>query len=401
LDPDRALALVVETAPGPRSERRPIADALGRILLEPVKAEVAQPPFTKSMMDGFAIRCGDAGSVVPCTGVVAAGSAPAEGLAKGHTVEIMTGAPCPRGTEAVVKVEDAERLDGGVRLPDVVEPGAHIQLEGMLCRPGDEVLSAGAVVSPVGLATAIAVGVSEVIVAAAPSLTVVTTGDELVGVGDSLGPAQIHNSNGPMLEAMARLSGVTDVHTLHADDTRESLTIAMRSAGRSDMVVLTGGVSMGRYDLVPEVLGELGWEQVFHKVRQKPGKPILFAHKGGRLVFGLPGTPLGSHFGFHRFVAAAIRKRLGMKSDRSRHNGRLADRLESKSGRTLFRLARAHRGKDGWRILPLRWGGSSDLVGPGMANCYLRLEPGEHRLESGTELPFELVDGTVEETWQS
>ena len=401
LDPDRALALVIENASGPQPERQRVTDAVGRILLEPVTAVAAQPPFTKSMMDGFAVRCADAGSVVRCVGEAAAGSVTDAPVTTGQVVEIMTGAPCPRGTEAVVKVEDVERLDGGVKLPEVVEPGAHIQTEGMFCRPGDEVLPAGAVVSPLGLATLIAVGVSEVVVAKAPSLTVITTGNELVGLGGPLGPAQIYNSNGPMLQAMARFSGVVDVHTVHADDTRESLHTALRSADASDIVVLTGGVSMGRYDLVPEVLTELGWQQVFHKVRQKPGKPILFSQNDGHLVFGLPGTPLGSHFGFHRYVGAAIRKRLGLKGGRPQHNGRLAERLRSSSGRTLFRLARALREGDGWHIRPLSWGGSSDLVGPGMANCYLRLEPGEHELKAGTELSFEFVDGTMEETWLS
>ena len=396
LDADRALTLVLEASPGPRPSRRHVSSAVGRILLEPVTAVVAQPPFSKSLMDGYAVCCADAGSVVRCIGEVAAGSVPDFEVTAGRVVEIMTGAPCPTGTEAVVKVEDTHREDDHVRLPDVIEAHTHIQVKGKICGRGDEVLPAGVAVSSVGLATTIAVGVSEVVIAEAPTLTIITTGSELAGGVGPLGPAQIYNSNGPMVEAMARCSGVEVVSTVHADDTRSSLSTAIEEAGHAEIVVLTGGVSMGRYDLVPQTLAELGWKQVFHKVRQKPGKPILFARKGERLAFGLPGTPLGSHFGFHRYVAAAIRKRLGLEGHRPRHTGRLADRLQTRSGRTLFRLARADRKDDGWRILPLGWDGSSDLAGPARANCYLRLEPGEHDLGAGTELEFEFVDGTVE-----
>ena len=400
LDPDRALALVLEAAPGPRPERRPAADALGRILLEPVVAVVAQPPFDKAMMDGFAVRCADSGRRVDCLGEVAAGSVPGVQVSPGHVVEIMTGAPCPTGTEAVVKVEETKRENGRVKLPDVINEHQHIQIEASVCRPGDEVLPSGGVVSSVGLATAVAVGVAEVVVADAPSMTVITTGSELRAPNGPLGPAQIYNSNGPMLQAMAIRSGVEDVLTIDAEDTRKSLSVAIESADQAEIVVLTGGVSMGRYDLVPQTLVDLGWEQIFHKVRQKPGKPLLVAKKGERLAFGLPGTPLGSHFGFHRYVAAAIRKRLGLCGERPRHSGSLAEALWLKNGRTLFRLARAVRDGEGWLILPLEWNGSSDLVGPATANCYVRLEPGEHDLDTGAELMFEFVDGTVEAAFE-
>jgi molybdopterin molybdotransferase len=222
---------------------------------------------------------------------------------------------------------------------------------------------------------------------------VVTTGDELAAAGAPLGPAQIHESNGVMLEALARLAGAAEVLRLHAADTEGSLREAIARASGADVVVLSGGVSMGRHDLVPKVLEATGWTRVFHKVAQKPGKPIFFGVDGARLVFGLPGTPLGSHVGFHRYVAAALRKRLGRDPMCPTHHGRLAADWTSSGSRTLFRLARAVRGAQGWVIDLLEWGGSSDLVGPARANCYLRLPPGTHRLQAGDSIPFELLDG--------
>jgi molybdopterin molybdotransferase len=397
MDPDQALALVLARAPGPQPQRRLLVNAVGAVLLEPIRAAVAQPPFSKSMMDGFAVRCADAGSTVTRIGEVAAGDAPGQRVEPGQAVEIMTGAPCPAGTEAVVKVEDVRREGAAVILPPVIEAGQHIQAEGALCRPGDEVLPAGDVLTPVALATAVAVGCREAVVSNPPTVALITTGDELAEAGGSLRAAEIYDSNGPMLEALSRLAGAEHVRRLHAGDTRESLHQALSQADDADLVVLSGGVSMGRYDLVPESLAEHGWTQVFHKTSQKPGKPILFAQRGDQLAFGLPGTPLGSHFGFHRYVAAVMRKRLGQSVTRPIHRGTLSRPLRSRGERTLFRLARAHRLDTTWRVDPLRWGGSSDLVGPGRANCYLRLEPGEHHLAAGAEVSFELVDGAAEE----
>ena len=393
LDPDRALELVLERSPVPVPERRPLGRALGAVLLEPVRAVVAQPPFDKSMMDGFAVRVADAGHAVRCGAIVAAGSTTDTKVEAGTAVEIMTGAPCPAGTEAVVEVEDVVRDGDRVTLPSRIEPGQHVQPRGRLCAAGHVVLPAGSVLTSVGIASAAAVGVAEVVVPSAPTVAVVTTGDELAAAGAPLGPAQIHESNGVMLEALARLAGAAEVLRLHAADTEGSLREAIARASDADVVVLSGGVSMGRHDLVPKVLEATGWTRVFHKVAQKPGKPIFFGVDGARLVFGLPGTPLGSHVGFHRYVAAALRKRLGRDPMCPTHHGRLAADWTSSGSRTLFRLARAVRGAQGWVIDLLEWGGSSDLVGPARANCYLRLPPGTHRLQAGDSIPFELLDG--------
>lgn len=392
-DPDVALQQVLDRVPAPRPVELSLAEALGRTLVEPVRASSDQPPFAKAMMDGFAVCAADSGQWVAVVDEVAAGHRTDRPVTPGACIAIMTGAPCPEGTEAVVKVEDVERDGDRVRLPGLVVAGQHLQAQGGFCRSGDEIIPAGTTLTSVSMAVIASMGLATVQAAAAPSVAVITTGDELGKPGEPLGSAQIYDSNGPMLLAQARLAGAGETRRLHARDTKASLAEALEEVRDADLVVLTGGVSMGRYDLVPGAIQAAGGEQVFHKVRQKPGKPIFFAVRGAQLVFGLPGTPLGSHFGFHRFVAAAIRKLHGRDPNRERRTGTLTEGLSTHGRRTLFRLARARREQGGWLVDPLPWRGSSDLCGPSLSNCYLRFPPGDTALEAGDELEFELIDG--------
>jgi molybdopterin molybdotransferase len=393
MDPDVALERMLERVPAPRAVELELAAALGRTLVAPVRASSDQPPFGKAMMDGFAVAVADAGQPVTVIDEVAAGHRSLRAVAPGQAVAIMTGAPCPEGTEAVVKVEDTRRDGDRVLLPALIVAGQHLQPQGGFCCAGDEIIPAGTTLTSVSMAVIASMGLATVQVAAAPSVAVVTTGDELGRPGEPLGAAQIYDSNGPMLLAQARLAGAGETTRIHARDTSESLAKALEEVRGADLVVLTGGVSMGRYDLVPGAVAAAGGEQVFHKVRQKPGKPILFAVRGRQLIFGLPGTPLGSHLGFHRFVAAAIRKLHGRDPAREQRRGTLTEPVEMHGRRTLFRLARARRDGGRWLVDPLPWRGSSDLCGPSLSNCYLRFPPGDTRLEAGAELGFELIDG--------
>lgn len=393
MDPDVALALVLERVPAPRAVELGLAEALGRTLVEPVRASDDQPPFGKAMMDGFAVSAQDGGQWVEVIDEVAAGHRSGRSVALGAAIAIMTGAPCPAGTEAVVKVENTERDGDRVLLPALIVGGQHFQAQGGFCLAGDEIIPAGTTLTSVSMAVIASMGQATVQVAAAPSVSVITTGDELGKPGEPLGAAQIYDSNGPMLLAQARLAGAGETRRLHARDTSDSLAGALDEVTNADIVVLTGGVSMGRYDLVPGAVEAAGGERVFHKVKQKPGKPIFFALRGRQLLFGLPGTPLGSHLGFHRYVAAAIRKLHGRDPARERRTGALTESLQLQGRRTLFRLARARRVDGRWLVDPLPWRGSSDLCGPSLSNCYLRFPPGETRLQSGDELELELIDG--------
>ena len=250
-------------------------------------------------------------------------------------------------------------------------------------------MPAGTRLTPLGLAAAIASGCSTARVWEPPSLAIITTGDELRPAGERLARAEIPDSNGPMLLAMARALGLGAPLELHAADDPAALGAVLDLARDVDLVVLSGGVSVGAHDLVPRALAALGARVLLHGVRQQPGKPLLCATRGAQLLFGLPGTPLGSHLGFHRYVAAAIRQSLGAPVAPRLRRGRLLSPLRAHGERTLFRLVRAELAADGWRIDPLRWRGSSDLAGPALANGYCRFEPGEHDLEAGALLDWE------------
>jgi molybdopterin molybdotransferase len=395
LDPDQALGLVLEHTPvGPVAER-PLADAIGLWLAEDLLARLDQPPFGRALMDGFAVKVADAGRLVRVCGDAAAGRPAAAPVEPGTAIEIATGAPCPPGADAVVKLEEARREAGLVQLPERIAAGQHLQPAGELRRAGQAVVPAGTRVTPLVLAAALASGCPLGRLRSPPSLAVITTGDELRTAGDALGGAEIPDSNGPMLCAMAGALGLGAPLRLHALDTPTALRAALEQAGDVDLLVLSGGVSVGKRDLVPGALAELGAQVVFHRVRQQPGKPLLFALRGRQLVFGLPGTPLGSHLGFHRYVTAAIRRSMGAPTLVAKQNGRLSRPLRTRGERTLFRLVRAELADDGWRLDPLRWRGSSDLVGPALGNGYCRFDPGEHDLPAGARLEWEPL-GTPE-----
>jgi len=343
-------------------------------------------------MDGYAVCAQDAGRDIHIVDEVAAGSSGSTQIRSGIGVAIMTGAPVPPGTEAVVRLEDV-LLDGDhIHLPEGVKPGQHLQAAGELCPVGDTTLPAGSRLTPLALATAVACEYAQLKVRSAPKLTVITTGEEIAPAGQPLAAAQIHDTNGPMLLGMAQSAGVSSPTLRHAPDDPTKLAEVIEAAQDADMLILSGGVSVSRFDMVPSVLKQLGAHIVFHRVRQKPGKPILFATRGRQLVFGLPGTPLGSHLGFHRYVTASIRKWLGAQPEPTRLGGSLTSPLHARSDRTLFRLVRAQWSAEGYRIDPLRWRGSSDLVGPTRANGYCRFAPGEHELPAGAELAWEPLE---------
>jgi len=295
IDPDEALRLVLEAAV-PREPRRvPLVDACGLRLAETIRADRAYPPFDRAMMDGYAVAAADAGSTVEVRGEVAAGDVPGGRVEPGRCVQIMTGAPCPPGTEAVVPREETRRDGGRVTLPRNIQAGQHVAPEGSDCAAGSVILKAGDRVTPLAVAVLASLG-RETVVAVPPlSLAVITTGAELVPVGQPVRPGQIRDSNGPMLAAMARDLGIPAPRHLHADDRLATIVHALEETADRDVVLLSGGVSAGNYDLVPHALARHGAEIVFHKVTQKPGKPMLFARRAAIAICSIsPASSLPS-----------------------------------------------------------------------------------------------------------
>ena len=391
---DEALALVLEHARAHASA--PIVldagSALGLTLEEPLVADRDYPPFDRSVMDGFAVRIAHAGRTVPIRGESRPGVAGAPSPDDDGCIEIMTGAPCPLGTEAVVMKEEVRKEAGVATFPPGISRGQNIVSRGSERRSGEVVLPKGAVITPITVALLATLGQLTVRARPLPTVALLVTGDEVVAAGPLPTDVEIRDSNGPMLEAMARAIGVTRVGRQSVRDTPVALGAALEAASFADVVVLTGGVSAGNYDLVPAALVSHGATVVFHKVRQQPGKPILFATKGARMFFGLPGTPLGCHLGFHRYVGSALRSMAG-KALRAEERGQIALAWSTKSPRRQFVLAKVVRRDAAWSVTPVVPMGSSDLFTAWEANATKNVPEGTRELPVGAEVTFEWLDG--------
>lgn len=385
IDPESALDIVLENASPQPGVSLPLSETLGCILAEPIVTDRDYPPFDRAMMDGVAVRLGDAGTAVKVIGEVAAGTNPDVEINAGHCVNIMTGAPCPVGAEAVVKKEEIVRDRDSVTLPEKIKKGQNIVWRGSERPAGVEVLNIGDEVTPLTAAVLATVGRPRVKVHAPPSLGLMTTGRELVAEDAVPMPHQIRNTNGPMLEALAARSGIRTIERLHADDTEASLQENLEKAKGFDVVLLTGGVSAGKYDLVPEEVERSGAEILFHKVLQKPGKPLLFARRGDQLILGLPGQPLAAHFCYHRYVKAVIRVMTGRPGKIAPMKGTLADTVRSRGKRHTYVLAAA--AADG-KVIPCPRASTADLFATVKANAYLHLPPGRREWERGEPVEF-------------
>jgi molybdopterin molybdotransferase len=388
-----ALSLVVDHArPLPPVEVE-TEHAAGLLLAAAVVADRDYPPFDRSVMDGFAVRLAHRGRAVPIIGEARPGVALGASPTDDGCVEIMTGSPCPPGTEAVVMKEEVARHGAIATFPAKISPGQNIVRRGTERAEGGVVLPEGAELTPLALALLATVGRTRVTARRAPSVALLVTGDEIVSGDRAPGAVEIRDSNGPMLAAMARALGVSSLSVSTVRDTREALASALDASSAADVVVLTGGVSAGNYDLVPGALAAHGAVEVFHKVSQQPGKPILFATRGARLFFGLPGTPLGCHLGFHRYVSAAVRAMFGRAATRAEGHGRLTCAWSTSSERRQFVLARVAPEGAAWSVTPLAPRGSSDLWSACGANAYVNMPEGSRELRAGSVVTFDWLEG--------
>ncbi len=341
-----ARALVLGAAKALPSERVPLARALGRTLARDVRAREDIPPFTKATMDGYAVRAADtrpSGSGIggdaklEVLADLPAGRLSPKTVGRGQAVRIMTGAPLPAGADAVVMVEDTESHGRSVKVRLKVKPGDNIGLAGEDLKKGEIALERGTLIGPAESGMLAAAGLHLVPVTRRPRLAVIATGDEIVEPGERKRPGQIRNSNGTALTAMALAAGAQASYLGIARDRRASLASKLSRARGADVLVLSGGVSVGDYDLVKDGLEASGVRPVFWKVRIKPGKPVFFGVRGRQLVFGLPGNPTSSMVTFLLFVRPAIDRLLGRAvTGPASATAVLDETIVLKPGRTQF-----------------------------------------------------------------
>ena len=393
---EEALGHVHRCARPLPQKRLPLGDTLGRRLAEAIVSEVDSPPFDKAMLDGYAFSVHDSSSTLSVTEQVLAGGVPHHAVEPGTTILVMTGAPVPDGADVVIKHEDVEHLEESIiQFPETgVVEGGGIMSRGTAFHRGQEVLSAGKLITPIDLALLAELGRAKVSVTPRPEVAVLATGNELVEVGRPLGPARICNSNGPMLLALLETMrvGATDLGI--GRDNPDVLRRLITEGISADVLLVTGGVSAGVMDLVPDVLEQLGVEKVFHKVRIKPGKPLWFGkreHEGkSTLVFGLPGNPVSTLVAFELFVKPALLALGGEDlAAATPLCGILTDSIAHRGKRTTYNPCRINfgdceEGKPRVELLP--WRGSADLAAMTHANALAVLPAGDYELAAGAEV---------------
>lgn len=371
--------------------------AVGRILAEDVAADRNYPPFDRSIRDGYALRAADAkepGAQLRLIGESRAGVAFDGTVGPGECVRILTGAALPRGTNAVVMHEQTRAEGDCIILSHAARPGQHYVLAGAECRVGETVLSRGRRVSFAEIAMAAEVGHARLRVARRPRVAIVSTGDELVPVGDAPGPYQIRNSNSVSLAAQVALAGGEPVIAGSARDDVADLRARIEGGLESDLLLLSGGVSVGRYDLVESVLHELGAEIFFDAVAIRPGRPAVFGWCRGKPVFGLPGNPVSTMVTFELFVAPAIELLSGLQPQPLPFfAAKLAHPINEKGNVAHFLPARVK-----WPAPPagagpappavpvveaLLWEGSGDIGAVVRGNCFLLARESRLQLEAG------------------
>lgn len=393
---EEALALVEKHARPLAPRRVALVDAPGLVLAEDVVSDVNSPPYDKSLMDGYAVVASDRQPERRVLEEVAAGGVPRLPVTRGTATRIMTGAPLPEGADAVVAVEQTEMVsDSTVRLLEVEsQPGQHLMRLGTSLRAGDVVLRAGAALRPIEIAILAEIGHGVVNVQPRPRVAVLPTGNELVHVGDKPAAGQIRNSNGPMLVSAAIRAGADGFELPIARDDRDQLRTLVEEGLAADVLLLSGGVSAGKFDLVPEVLTEFGVKEVFHKIALRPGKPLWFGVKdfGDRraLVFGLPGNPVSSFVCFELFVRPAVAALAGRGFAISNPiSARLDQAFHHRGGRAAClpaRLSAAGAADERPQVQILPWHGSADMATLARANGLVCLPAEPVSLDAGSPI---------------
>ncbi len=386
---DTAIKIVEDTIKPLPVKTIPFENALGFCLAGDMQSDIDMPPFNRSAMDGYAVIAEDTTNApVELTVIedIAAGHMPTKTVSCGQASKIMTGAAVPAGADAVVKFEETEELSASnrVKILRPIDRGRNISNRGEDMQVGQKVLCKGMPIRPQEIGILATIGKSRVEVFSAPTVGIISTGDELVDVGCKPSVAQIRNSNGYSLAAQAR--------RMHAEvelfgvvkDTKEEISAMMQRGFRKDILILSGGVSMGEYDLVGDVMKDLNTQIYFEKVALRPGKPVIFGKKDTTFIFALPGNPVASFVTFELFIYPAIRKMMGFtNTHRTIFKASLETEIFVRRKRREYRPAFLRMHNNTWLVSPVEWHGSADLLATTRANCLLIVREDAEKLAVG------------------
>ena len=398
LSVSEAQRCVLDKVPVPDVETVGIEHCLGRVLACDVTANRDHPPYDVSAMDGFAVRSADiGGAALTIVEDIKAGEMPGKVLAEGQCARIMTGAPVPQGADAVVRVEDTRELsDDSVQIDVAVKPGHDIRLRGETMRSGDVVLSAGTEITPGVIGMLAMVKSATLQVYRRPRVAILSTGDELEGLNDPFDPNKIPDANSYALMAQVQALGIEPVLLGIARDDPEELREFLQRGLDYDVLLVSGGTSVGVHDYVRPTIEALGVEMLFWRVSMKPGHPMAFGVGEDTLVFGLPGNPVSSMVCFEQFVAPALRRMMGYpRCHRRTLQARLASPLKRRAGRTEYVRVKLSRDQDGYVANVTGTQSSGVLLSMAHADGLLAISSDCAALATGDEVTVQLLDGTA------
>jgi len=364
--------------------------SLGRVLAEPVFADRDFPPFRRAMRDGYALRAADLAQL-PATlqviGEIKAGASPQDlprEIREGQAAAIMTGAPAPNGADAVVMVEYTSLRGNEVTITRGIASGDNIVPAGSEARKGQKLLDPGTRIDYRAIGIAASVGKPRLSVFHRPRVAIVATGDELVEVGEHPGPNEIRNSNSYSLAAQVEDAGGVPVLPGIARDEVGELRAALHNAFQRDLVLLTGGVSMGKYDLVEQVLADIGAEFFFTGAQIQPGRPVVFGRAQEKYFFGLPGNPISTMVTFELFARPMLEALSGMRPAALHFvHARLKSEVKTKTGLTRFLPGLLSGEFENSQVELAGWHGSGDVAVMGRSNCYIVIPPNREKIAAG------------------
>jgi molybdopterin molybdotransferase len=387
-----AQRLVLERAHRLDAERVPVERAAGRVLAEPASALTDLPPFPSSAMDGFAVRAADAevGARLPVADRIAAGSPAGRPLGAGEAMGISTGGAVPEGADAVIPIELVDDTGDAIEVREPVPSGANVRARGSDVSAGDTVLEPGIRLGPGQVGALAAAGVHEVQCTKRPRVGILVTGSELKAPGNPLGPGEIYESNGLLLATALQLAGAVPAQLGVVGDDADELERAMERALLGfDMLITSGGASVGPHDLVRETQAVLRVEEVFWGVAVKPGKPVAFAMRRDHLVFNLPGNPVSVLVTFELFVRPAVNALLGLPDPEPRYlQGTLEAAVRRNRERDEFVRARSRREGDETFLAPIEGQESHMIARAGRADALIAVEAGEGELAAGAAVRY-------------
>jgi molybdopterin molybdotransferase len=391
-----ALSAILQRVPVPEMLRVDLKESLGWVLAEKITADRDLPPFDKSCMDGYALRSGDTSTApvsLKVVGVVGAGDSRLPRLGPGETAQIMTGAVVPPGADGVQMVEKTRRKGDVVEILEEVRPGEHVAQRGSEVKRNEIVLTPGQRIGPSEIAVLATFGYGQLNVFKSPTVSIFSTGDELVDVDQKPDFGQIRNSNALMLWAQCRRLSLDAQILPCVPDRPERIRESITAGLASDLLILSGGVSMGEYDYVHKVLRDFGVEIFFHKAAVKPGKPLIVGKYENRLIFGLPGNPVSSMVTFEVFAKPAIQKWTGIeKPSPFLVKAELQQDAQQVPGRLFFKPARTVSTEAGLQVEAIETRGSSDIVGFARSDSLLLFPADASFLPAGSEVDVILLE---------